>query len=77
MAPAGQNRREIMAETPQKPAKDSAAARQQRLGQALRDNLKRRKSQSRGRASQPADASPAAADELADIYARPADPDRD
>lgn len=30
--------------------KDAAAARRERLAQALRDNLKRRKAQSRGRA---------------------------
>jgi hypothetical protein len=41
-----------MTDTPNKPAKESAAARQDRLRQALRENLKRRKVQMRGRANQ-------------------------
>jgi hypothetical protein len=70
-----------MTDTPNKPAKDSAAARQDRLRQALRDNLKRRKSQSRGRASLSSDA-PATTETSAtaatqDICSRPDDPDRD
>jgi len=43
-------------------------ARQNRLARALRENLKRRKSQSRGRADQPAD-------KAADLTATPTDSD--
>jgi hypothetical protein len=69
-----------MTDTPSKPAKESATARQDRLRQALRENLKRRKAQIRGRASL-ADNSAAEAssdaDTKRDFYSRPADPDRD
>jgi hypothetical protein len=70
-----------MTDTPNKPAKESATGRQDRLRQALRDNLKRRKSQSRGRASLASEApetteAPGVADSP-DICSRPADPDRD
>jgi hypothetical protein len=69
-----------MTDTPNKPVKDSDIARQDRLRQALRENLKRRKSQLRGRASQSGEtASVAASDTIdpPDICSRPVDPDRD
>jgi hypothetical protein len=70
-----------MTDTPNKPVKESAATRQDRLRQALRENLKRRKSQSRGRASladdQVAAAESAATPTQQDICSRPVDPDRD
>ena len=70
-----------MTDKPSKPAKESATARQDRLRQALRENLKRRKVQMRGRASQAGDtvaveASPDA-DKIQDFCSRPVDPDRD
>ncbi|MES2027554.1 MAG: hypothetical protein V4477_00080 [Pseudomonadota bacterium] len=69
-----------MTDTPSKPAKESATARQDRLRQALRENLKRRKAQMRGRASLADDAAAEAspdADKIPDLCSRPADPDRD
>jgi hypothetical protein len=69
-----------MTDTPNKPAKESNSARQDRLRQALRENLKRRKSQSRGRASLadgPATSGPSDHHDQQDIRSRPADPDRD
>ncbi|MGM4916491.1 hypothetical protein [Tardiphaga sp. 813_E8_N1_3] len=70
-----------MTDTPSKPAKESAAARQDRLRQALRENLKRRKLQMRGRASQAGDAvaveASSDADKIQDFCSRPVDPDRD
>ena len=44
-----------MIDKPDPDRNDRDAARQARLRAALRENLKRRKSQSRGRADQPAD----------------------
>lgn len=44
-----------MTDQPARPRNENDLARQNRLAKALRDNLKRRKSQSRGRA-EPADA---------------------
>jgi hypothetical protein len=69
-----------MTDTPNKPLKDSDMARQNRLRQALRENLKRRKSQSRGRASvagDPATAETSGTADAQDISSRPADPDQD
>jgi len=43
-----------MTDAPNRPPSDHTLDRQRRLGEALRANLKRRKSQSRGRADQPA-----------------------
>ncbi|KIZ40223.1 MULTISPECIES: hypothetical protein [Rhodopseudomonas] len=43
-----------MTDAPNRSATDAVAARHNRLRDALRENLKRRKSQSRGRADQPA-----------------------
>ena len=54
-----------MTDQPAKPRNENDLARQNRLARALRDNLKRRKSQSRGRAEPAAgapDADPAPAD---------------
>ena len=45
----------MMTDQPARPRNENDLARQNRLARALRDNLKRRKSQSRGRA-EPADA---------------------
>ena len=42
-----------MTDEPAKPRNENDLARQNRLARALRDNLKRRKSQSRGRAEPP------------------------
>jgi hypothetical protein len=65
-----------MTDQPAKPRNENDLARTNRLASALRDNLKRRKSQSRGRAG-PAigapDADPAAADRERQV-ARDADP---
>jgi hypothetical protein len=70
-----------MTDTPSKPAKENAAARQDRLRQALRENLKRRKVQMRGRASQAGDSVAAEAsseaDKIPDLCSRPINPDRD
>lgn len=70
-----------MTDTPHKPVKESAAVRQDRLRQALRDNLKRRKLQSRGRANSVGAALPVepsqGGDPPQDIASRPADPDQD
>lgn len=45
-----------MTDQPTRPRNENDLARQNRLTKALRDNLKRRKSQSRGRAEPAADA---------------------
>jgi hypothetical protein len=68
-----------MTDTPNKPVKDSDIARQNRLRQALRENLKRRKSQLRGRASQSSETASVEVSNTADpadICSRPTDPDR-
>ncbi|NVN87218.1 MAG: hypothetical protein HXX15_14150 [Rhodopseudomonas sp.] len=43
-----------MTDAPNRPSTERTLDRQNRLREALRENLKRRKSQSRGRADQPA-----------------------
>ena len=48
-------------------------ARQNRLARALRENLKRRKSQSRGRA-EPAEAAASGAEAAPDFHSRQSDP---
>lgn len=64
-----------MTDQPAKPRNENDLARQNRLARALRDNLKRRKSQSRGRAEPAADA-PEVDPEPSD-RARQAAPDAD
>lgn len=80
-APRSRRPQQAMTDTPNKPVKESAATRQDRLRQALRENLKRRKSQSRGRASladdQVAAVESAATPTQQDICSRPVDPNRD
>jgi len=69
-----------MTDTPNKPLKESDIARQNRLRQALRENLKRRKSQSRGRASvsnDPAAVKLSDVTDPPDFWSRPADPDQE
>jgi hypothetical protein len=64
-----------MTDEPTERPNQQEIARQNRLRAALRENLKRRKSQSRGRANQPAEASAAGAATVPDICARQTDPD--
>jgi hypothetical protein len=67
-----------MTDTPNKPLKESDMARQNRLRQALRENLKRRKSQSRGRASvagDPATAETSGTADFPDVGSRPPNQD--
>jgi hypothetical protein len=67
------DRSQAMTDQPNDRANQHAAARAGRLRNALRENLKRRKSQSRGRADQPA--SDVAV--MQDGQAGQADPDRE
>ena len=61
-----------MTDDPARPRNENDLARRNRLAKALRDNLKRRKSQSRGRA-EPAIEAPAADPAPADRARQPAD----
>ncbi|MBC7578099.1 MAG: hypothetical protein H7312_12180 [Tardiphaga sp.] len=65
-----------MTDQPTKPPPHELA-RQNRLRSALRENLKRRKSQLRGRADQPEARSDAATEGIADESRGPTDPDRE
>jgi hypothetical protein len=58
-----------MTDEPTERPNPQEVARQNRLARALRENLKRRKSQSRGRADQPGE------EPVADLCSRQADPD--
>ena len=58
-----------MTDDPSERRNEQETVRRNRLAKALRDNLKRRKSQSRGRADAPAEAA------AADDRARPTGPD--
>lgn len=58
-------------------ANSHAAARNSRLRNALRENLKRRKSQSRGRADHGADTLPDADGATEDFHERQIDPEQD